>query len=81
MSQSKGDISQAGTSQHGATNYEGQNDSISALSKNTTDMRRGQRQRKFKKESTIYGIPVKNSSNLDMSQQMNMIDGSELISP
>ena len=44
-------------------------------------MRRGQRQRKFKKESTIYGIPVKNSNNLDMSQQMNMIDGSELISP
>ena len=35
--------------------------------------------RKFRKDSTIYGIPVKNTSKLDYSQQQAMFEGSEMI--
>ena len=54
---------------------------MSVLGKSNPEMRKAQRQRKFKKESTIYGIPVKNTSNMDVSQSQQMIDASELNSP
>jgi hypothetical protein len=37
------------------------------VSKNNSEMRRATRARKFKKESSIYGIPVKNTGKIDMS--------------
>lgn len=35
--------------------------------KNEAEMKRLQRHRKFQKDSTIYGIPVKNNNNIDLS--------------
>ena len=50
------------------------NESIASISnlggsnkKEATEQRNKQRERRFKKESTIYGIPVKNTSRLDYS--------------
>ena len=54
---------------------------MSVLGKSNPEMRKAQRQRKFKKESTIYGIPVKNTRNMDMSQSQQMLAASELNSP
>ena len=39
----------------------------SAKMKNEAEMKRLQRHRKFQKDSTIYGIPVKNNNNIDLS--------------
>lgn len=38
-----------------------------SINKKESDQRRAQRMRKFRKDSTIYGIPVKNTSKLDYS--------------
>ena len=65
--QSEGNGAQSRTSQHGVI---GENDINSQISNNKkeSDQKRAQRMRKFRKDSTIYGIPVKNTSKLDYSQ-------------
>ena len=44
------------------------------------DSRQGAKIRKFRKESTIYGIPVKSMAKMDMSQQNSIIETNELAS-
>ena len=43
------------------------NDQSSVFSKNNSDQRKTAKQRRFRKDTIIYGIPVKNAARLDQS--------------